>query len=101
MGCLIVRFGTHTGGMSITPPSMGSVSVDASTAGGCDIGIDVKNKKPTVTTSKVGDVKLGIYLICRTGKGNYLLVRPTETMWITVDDSIDYDIRSNTDWNLH
>lgn len=29
---------------------------------------------------------------------NYLHVTPTETVWISIDYSVDYDIRSNTDW---
>lgn len=29
---------------------------------------------------------------------NYLKVTPTETVWITIDYGIEYNVRSNTDW---
>ena len=39
-------------------------------------------------------------LFCETGTGNYLLVTPTETQWVTVEISADYNVSSNTNWNL-
>lgn len=97
MSCISLIIGKpHTGGVSVTDPVVGNVSVDAKPTGWFDI--DVLNRTPSITASKVGDVRLGIYLICRVGKDKYLRVTPTETMWITVDSSIDYNILSNTDW---
>ena len=41
-----------------------------------------------------------IALVCSVNSGNYIYVVPTGTMWVTVDESIDYNILSNTDWRI-
>lgn len=100
MSCISLTLGKpYTGDVSIINPSVGSISTSGKPTGWFDI--DAVNTNPSVTTLKIGNVNISILLVCRTGTGNYLLVRPTETMWITVDKSIDYDIRSNTDWNIN
>ena len=99
MSCISLIIGKpHTGGVSVTDPVVGNVFVDTKPTGWFDI--DVLNRTPSITASKVGDVRLGIYLICRVGKDKYLRVTPTETLWITVDSSINYEVRSNTEWRI-
>lgn len=100
MSCVTVRLETQkTGSVSFTAPSSGSMTASCKQTGWFDM--EVLHKSPSVKASKVGSMKLNLFLVCSTGAGNYLLVRPTETMYIWVDESIDYDIRSNTDWNIH
>lgn len=97
MSCISVILGKpNTGDVVITPTPIGEASIDTKPIGWFDI--DVLNKTPTISASKVGNVKLNIYLICRVGTGKYLRVTPTETMWIWVDNSIDYNVYSNTNW---
>lgn len=79
MSCISVRVGKpYVGGVSVVSPTVGEVSVDTNPTGWFDI--DVLNKTPTISASKVGNVRLNIYLICRVGTGKYLRVTPTETM---------------------
>ena len=100
MSCVTVTLETQkTGSMSFTAPSSGSMSASCKPTGWFDM--EVLHKAPSVTAIKVGSMKLNMFLVCSTGLGNYLLVRPEEVQYIWVDNSIDYDIRSNTDWNIH
>lgn len=47
----------------------------------------------------VGGADITLDWVCGTDYSvNYLKVTPTETVWISIDYSVDYDIRSNTDW---
>lgn len=99
MSCISLIIGKpHTGGVSVTDPVVGKISANVKPTGWFDL--DVINKTPSITASKVGNMQLGIYLICSVGKDVYLRVQPTETLWITVDSSINYEVRSNTEWRI-
>lgn len=100
MSCLTVTIGKPSlGAVHTGTPYTGCVS-----ASGIDTGwFSCRNVtvNPDISTRNVGGMKLNMFLVCSTGLGNYLLVRPEEVQYIWVDNSIDYDIRSNTDWNIH
>lgn len=97
MSCISVQLGLpKTGGVNVTNPPTSNVSANPLPTGWFEV--DTLNKKPNISTSKVGNVRLNVFLICRTGKGVYLRVKPNEVMWITIDSSINYEVRSNTDW---
>ena len=53
-----------------------------------------------MSTSRRDRIDLNISLFCDIGQGLYLLVRPVETQWITIDVSADYNVATNTNWNL-
>jgi len=48
--------------------------------------------------SRVGGISVSVALYCDVGSGNYLRVTPVETQWIDIYTSIQYNIKSNTDW---
>lgn len=101
MSCISVTLGTKPiGGATAIVHHPHEVSVDARTrTGWFDVtSLPMKGK---VTAKKTGDMKLNIFLVCRVSSQEYLWVRPEETMWITVDKSIDYEVRSNTEWTLN
>ena len=87
MSCLTLKIGL---------PPIGIVSSGAKPTGWFDV--DVKNKNPKLTTSKIGNIVVDVALICRASNGFYLRVKPSEAMWITVGKGIDYQVISNTDW---
>lgn len=90
MSCINLSIGfPHTGGMSSAAGPTGW------------FGTETKNRNPQVTAFKTGDMHLDILLVCRAAGGVYLRVKPSATLWITVDKSISYDVRSNTDWFVH
>lgn len=101
MSCISVTLGTNPiGGATAIVHHPHEVSVDARTrTGWFDVtSLPMKGK---VTARKTGDMKLNIFLVCKTGNDAFLFVRPDEALWITVDKSIHYDVRSNTDWLIH
>ena len=53
-----------------------------------------------MSTNRMDRIDLNISLFCEIGQGLYLLVRPVETQWITIDVSADYNVATNTNWNL-
>lgn len=100
MGCISLKLGLPNNGIvSVGCPSTGNVSTDPMDTGW--FGTTTLNKNPNVKASKVGNVKLNLLLICRVGKGNYLRVTPSEVQYIWVDNTIDYNVWSNTDWILN
>lgn len=97
MSCVSVKIGKPgIGFVQIISPSVGNVETNTLPVGGCSFNV---LNSSIISTTKVGNLKLNIYLICRTNKGVYLRVTPTETMYIwVIGDSIDYNVRSNTNW---
>lgn len=98
MSCISVTLGTKPiGGATAIVHHPHEVSVGASArTGWFDVtSLPMKGK---VTAKKTGDMKLNIFLVCRVSSQEYLWVRPEEAMWITVDNTIDYNVWSNTDW---
>ena len=90
MSCVNLSIGVRpTGGMSANGLPTGWFSSDA------------RNVNPQVTASKTGSMHLDLFLVCKAATGVYLHVKPTGTLWITVDKSINYDVVSNTDWFVH
>lgn len=97
MSCISVNTRVlPVGGMSVVIPSTGFVSAKPVPIG--DVDTDVENYNAVITTTKVGKVSVNVYLICKTKIGKYLRVTPSEVQYIWVDESIDYNIESNTDW---
>lgn len=89
MSCLTLKLGF---------PPKGSITPTVKPTGWFDV--DVKNKNPKLTASKIGNMVVDVALICRASNGFYLRVRPSEAMWITVGKGIDYQVISNTDWRI-
>lgn len=100
MSCISVTLGLPKAAVvSVINPLSGKVETAANPTGWCRFAVKHHNAK--ITTTKIGSMALDIALVCSVGAGNYLLVRPRETMWITVDKSLHYDVRSNTDWIIN
>lgn len=45
-------------------------------------------------------LQVAVGMVCAVNKQAYLVVSPTENMWLYADDSILYQIQSNTNWNI-
>lgn len=88
MSCISVNVG-RKGGAWCSGVRDGGLSVLSSRQGG--IGM---------STRRQDKIDLDISLFCEIGQGLYLLVRPVETQWITIDVSADYNVATNTNWNL-
>ena len=102
MSCISINLGVQaTGGASATTlPPQATMSVAAKPMTGI-IGTSVKKTNPNVSASAQDAMQLDILLVCTVGRDHFLFVRPDEALWITVDKSIKYDVRSNTDWIVH
>lgn len=101
MSCISVTLGTKPiGGATAIVHHTHKVYVTTRTNAG-SIMANTIHVNPKVNASKVGETKLNIFLVCKTGNDAFLFVRPDAALWITVDKSIRYDVRSNTDWIIH
>lgn len=95
MSCISVHVGVQgAGGVSVDIPKRGGVKATV-LHGSCSASV--------VTGGRVRAVMLGgmvanAYLVCEAGKAPYLLVNPKEPVWVSVETSGTYDVRSNTDW---
>jgi hypothetical protein len=52
------------------------------------------------TCSRTSGITAHVTLVCPITQHPYLIVIPKEVQWITVGNSVDYNIESNTDWNI-
>lgn len=101
MSCVSVTLGMPKSAVvSVITPSQGCVEVNAMPSGWCESY--VKHYDATITCKKMGNMTLDLALVCSVGTSNYLVVLPRETMYLwVISDSIDYNVRSNTDWIIH
>lgn len=97
MSCIRVNITVQRGGgIAAGVQAFGSVS--ASTGQG---GISAKVDDVTnLSAETITGGSVSAYLVCEAGREPYLRVKPVETMWVTMDNSIDYNVLSNTDWIL-
>lgn len=97
MSCIRVNIAVQRGGgISAGVQAFGGVSASSGQGGISAKVDDVANLSAEMITG--GSVRA--YLVCEAGKEPYLRVKPVETMWVTMENSIDYNVLSNTDWNL-
>ena len=68
---------------------MGCINVSVNRLGGI-----------SATVARSGGINVSVGLVCDVGVIRYLHVLPEDIQWITVDTSIDYNVLSNTDWNV-
>lgn len=99
MSCVRITTGRpRTGRVTVRDMARGAaLSVKAQER--ADIGVGLQ-KPAGIQATAQSPARIGVRLTCRVGRNKFLYVTPTETMWITVDDSINYDITSNTDWTI-
>lgn len=81
-----VESGDYDADIEITSPST------------MDTNIYCDDYTARINTGNMECMSVNTYLICMVNLRKYIFVSPEEAMWITVDSSVDYDIRSNTDW---
>lgn len=102
MSCISVNITTKaTGKVTFTAPTPNVVLALEAKPTTAAIGTNVINTRPKVTVTPKDGIHLNIFLVCTTSKDAFLFVKPSEALWITVDKSIHYDVRSNTQWNIH
>jgi len=77
------------GCISVSVERLGGISASVGRIGG--IGVAV---------ARCGGINVSVGLVCDVGVIRYLHVLPEDIQWITVDTSIDYNVLSNTDWNV-
>lgn len=77
------------GCISVSVERLGGISASVGRIGG--IGVAVARR---------GGINVSVGLVCDVGVSRYLRVLPEDIQWITVDTSIDYNVLSNTDWNV-
>ena len=86
------------------PVKMHSVNYDASIYGYDIEGIYILNDafgNADIDAEAVNKADIAMEWVCGVGYSvNYLRVTPTETVWISIDYSVDYNVYSNTDWLL-
>lgn len=59
-------------------------------------GFGISNAK----ARKIGCIKACCSLICTINTNAFLRVTPTENMWIEVGERLDYNVFSNTNWEI-
>lgn len=97
MSCISVKIGLQgAGSVQVDVPKRGGVSASLK-RGFCSTDIVGLGTARAIITGMGG---VGAYLVCEAGREPYLRVKPVETMWVTMENSIDYNVLSNTDWNL-
>ena len=78
---------------------MGCISATVSRLGG--IGVSVSRTGGiNASAHSVGGINVTVSLICSINDKAFIKVTPVETQWIDVDFSINYNIKSNTNWNI-
>lgn len=101
MSCISVNIGEQKiGNVTAVVHHPHKVTVNAMTNTGW-FDLNVFHTSPIVVAKKTGNMKLNVFLVCRVSSQEFLFVRPEDAMWITIDKSIDYEIRSNTEWNIN
>lgn len=97
MSCIRVRTTVQRGGgIAAGVQTFGGVSASAGQGGISAKVDDVAN----LSAEMIAGGSVSAYLVCEAGREPYLRVKPVETMWVTMENSIDYNVLSNTDWNL-
>lgn len=97
MSCIRVNITVQRGGgIAAGVQAFGSVSASA-VQGGISAKVD---DVASLSAEMITGWSVSAYLVCEAGREPYLRVKPVETMWVTMENSIDYNVLSNTDWNL-
>lgn len=108
MGCIAVSVERRSG-IEASAQRVGGVSCSASRDGGLSAhisrvgGISVtafREDSVKVLSQRRDKIEVHVSLFCEIGKGQYLLVRPKETQWVTVEVGADYHVISNVDWDV-
>lgn len=95
MSCISVHVGVQrTGGVSVGIPNGGRITATVM-RGSCSAQVVTGG---SVRAVMMGGMNANAYLVCEAGKAPYLRVNPREPVWVSVETSGTYDIRSNTDW---
>ena len=77
------------GCVKATVTRIGGIDADAQWLGGIN-----------ASAHRVGGINVTVSLICSINEKAFIKVTPIETQWIDVDFSINYNIKSNTNWNI-
>lgn len=68
---------------------LGGINADVSRLGGID-----------ASASRLGGISVGVSLLCEVDVSKYLRVTPEEIQWITITTPVEYNVWSNTNWNV-
>lgn len=52
------------------------------------------------SVSRVGGIKVTVSLLCAINKNKYIKVIPAEAQWIDIDLSAQFNVQSNTKWEI-
>lgn len=47
-----------------------------------------------------GIISASCSLVCSVNSNHYLRVQPSEPLWVDIDLSAQWDVESNTNWNI-
>lgn len=52
------------------------------------------------SVSRVGGINVTVSLICAINKNTYVKVAPAEAQWVDIDLSAQFNVQSNTKWDV-
>ena len=68
---------------------MGCINASVSRVGGINAAV-----------SRVGGINAAVSLICAINRDTYVKVTPAEAQWIDIDLSAQFNVLSNTKWEI-
>lgn len=98
MGCISVST-VRRGGIGVLISCRSGASVDIRREGGMAV---VAASRGGIGAGAVrrGGIRVSAGLVCTLNVSLYLRVQPKEVQWVDVWMPVDYEIQSNTDWNI-
>lgn len=98
MGCISVQV-SREGGVSVSAERRGGLSAAVQRAGGVAV-VAASLGGIGAGTVRRGGIRVSAGLVCTVNVSLYLRVQPQEVQWVDVWMPVDYEIQSNTDWNI-
>lgn len=68
---------------------IGGINASVSRVGGINASV-----------SRVGGINVTVSLVCAISKNTYVKVTPAEAQWIDIDLSAQFNVQSNTEWEI-